>query len=213
MLENLSGKDFKSQLKENKALRLVTYFVGAIVVLVIGYFAYRTFIWSPSNEKSKDAYWVGLNYASKDSTDAAIAELTRAKKQYDGKQGGELAQFVLARQLMAKGDFKKALAELDGVKLNDTYLSIYKIGLQGDCKSELKQYKEAKDMYIKAANKNKNDKTSPEFLFKAGLVSEKLNDNKGATELYTQIKNEYPTFANQKAIDKYIARTKNKSSK
>lgn len=213
MLENLSGKDFKSQFKENKALRLVTIFVGAIVVLVIGYFAYRTFIWTPSNDKSKDAYWVGLNYAAADSTDAAIAELTRAKKQYDGKQGGELAQFVLARQLMAKGDFKKALKELDGVKLNDTYLSIYKLGLQGDCKSELKQYKDAKDMYVKAANKNKNDKTTPEYLFKAGLVSEKLNDNKAATDLYTQIKNEYPTFANQKAIDKYIARTKNKSSK
>jgi tetratricopeptide (TPR) repeat protein len=213
MLENLSGKDFKSQLKENKALRLVTYFVGAIVVLVIGYFAYRTFIWTPNNDKSKDAYWVGLNYAAVDSTDAAIDELTRAKKQYDGKQGGELAQFVLARQLMAKGNFKKALEELDGVKLTDTYLSIYKLGLQGDCKSELKQYKEAKDMYIKASVKNKNDKTTPEFLFKAGLVSEKLNDNSAASDLYTQIKNEYPTFANQKAIDKYIARTKNKSNK
>ncbi len=213
MLENLSGKDFKSQLKENKALRLVTYFVGAVVVIVVGYFAYRTFIWSPSNEKSKDAYWVGLNYAAVDSTDAAIAELSRVKKQYDGKQGGELAQFVLARQLMAKGDFKKALEELDGVKLNDTYLSVYKIGLQGDCKSELKQYKEAKDLYVKAADKNVNDKTTPEFLFKAALVSEKLNDNSAATDLYTQIKNEYPTFANQKAIDKYIARTKNKSNK
>ena len=213
MLENLSGKDFKSQLKENKALRLVTFFVGAVVVLVIGYFAYRTFIWSPSNDKSKDAYWVGLNYAAVDSTDAAIAELSRVKKQYDGKQGGELAQFVLARQLMAKGDFKKALDELEGVKLNDTYLSVYKLGLQGDCNSELKKYKEAKDLYMKAANKNKNDKTTPEFLYKAGLVSEKLNDNSGAADLYTQIKNEYPAYGNQKAIDKYIARAKNKSNK
>ena len=124
-----------------------------------------------------------------------------------------MAQFILARQLMAKGKYKKTLEELDGVKLNDTYLSVYKIGLQGDCKSELKQYKEAKDMYVKAANKNVNDKTTPEFLFKAALVSEKLNDNSAATDLYTQIKNEYPTFANQKAIDKYIARTKNKSNK
>ena len=72
MLENLSGKDFKSQFKENKTLRLVTIAVATVVVVTLGYFAYKTFIWNPANEKSKDAYWTGLNYASKDSTDAAI---------------------------------------------------------------------------------------------------------------------------------------------
>lgn len=213
MLENLSGKDFKSQLKENTALRVITYAVVAIAVLVLGYFAYRTFIWSPANEKSKDAYWIGLNYAAKDSTDAAIDELTRVTKQFDGKQGGELAQFVLARQLMAKGQFKKAYEALDGVKLKDTYLSVYKIGLQGDCKSEMKQYKEAKELYLRAAKKNENDKTSPEFLFKAALVAEKLNQNGEASDLYKEIKDNYPMYANQKAIDKYIARAANKPKK
>lgn len=213
MLENLSGKDFKSQLKENKALRFTTYAVAAICIIVLSYFAYKSFIWNPSNEKSKDAYWVGLNYAAADSTDAAIDELKRAVKKYDGKEGGELAQFVLARQLMEKGEYKKAYEELEGVKLKDTYLSVYKIGLQGDCKSELKQYKEAKALYLKAAKKNENDKTSPEFLFKAGLVAEKLGENKEAADLYQQIDDNYPQFAQTKAITKYIERAKNKPSK
>ena len=213
MFENFSFEDFKRQLKENNKLRLTTYGLGTLIVLSLGYFTYRQFIWEPSNEKSKDAYWSGLNYAAKDSTDQAIALLEPAVKNYDGKEGGELAQFVLARQYMAKGNFTKALDELEGVDIEDTYLSIYKIGLQGDCKSELKKYDEALELYIEAADLNENEKTSPEYLFKAGLVAEKLNDFERASELYTRIKSNYLTFSNSKAIDKYIARTKNKTVK
>ena len=213
MFENFSFEDFKRQLKENNKLRFTTYGLGTLIVLTLGYFTYRQFIWEPSNEKSKDAYWSGLNYAAKDSTDQAIALLEPAVKNYDGKEGGELAQFVLARQYMAKGNFTKALDELEGVDIEDTYLSIYKIGLQGDCKSELKKYDEALELYIEAADLNENEKTSPEYLFKAGLVAEKLNDFERASELYTRIKSNYLTFSNSKAIDKYIARTKNKTVK
>jgi tetratricopeptide (TPR) repeat protein len=213
MLENFSFEDFKRQLKENNKLRFTTYGLGTLIVLTLGYFTYRQFIWGPSNEKSKDAYWSGLNYAAKDSTDQAISLLEPAVKKYDGKEGGELAQFVLARQYMAKGNFQKALEELEGVNVEDTYLSIYRIGLQGDCKSELKKYEEAFELYVEAAELNENEKTSPEYLFKAGLVSEKLNDFERASELYTRIKSNYLTFSNAKAIDKYIARTKNKTVK
>lgn len=213
MLENLSPQEFKSQFKENKTLRMVTIGVGSIVVLILGYFLYKQFIWKPANEKSKDALYVGLNYAAKDSTDAAINELRTVVKKYDGKQGGELAQFVLARQYMAKGEFKKALEELEGVDVNDTYVAVYAIGLQGDCYSEMKKYDEALELYEEAASKNENEKTSPEFLFKAGLVAEELGNFEKATELYTQIKENYTTFSSQKTIDKYIARVKNKKSK
>ncbi len=213
MLDNFSFEDFKRQLKENDKLRFTTYALGALIVLSLGYFTYRQFIWGPSNEKSKDAYWSGLNYAAKDSTDKAISILEPAVRNYDGKQGGEIAQFILARQYMAKGNFTKALDELEGFDVEDTYLSIYKIGLQGDCKSELKKYNEALELYIEAAELNENEKTSPEYLFKAGLVAEKLNDFERASELYTRIKSNYLTFSNSKAIDKYIARTKNKTVK
>jgi predicted negative regulator of RcsB-dependent stress response len=207
MLENLSGSDLKDQFKNNKQLRIITIGVSAILVLVIGYFAYRQFLWSPANEKSKEAYYPGLNYAAMDSVDKAIDELTPVVKKYDGKSGGEIAQFVLARQFMAKGDFDKALKELQGVKVSDTYVSVYALGLQGDCYSEKGNYEKARDYYLKAAKKSENEKTSPDFLFKAGLVSEQLNDFTKANELYTEIKENFRSFSDQKAIDKYIART------
>ena len=209
MFENLRDINFKDALKANKKLRLFTYGIGAVLVLGVGYFAYKTFIFNPNNEKSKDSYYAALNYASVDSVDLAIEEAKRGVKKFDGKIGGELNQFILARTLMEKGEFKQALKELEGVKLDDTFLSVAVISLQGDCQSELKQYKEAKKLYLKAANKNINDKSTPENLFKAALVAEKLNLKKEANELYTQIDNEYPNYGSIKAISKYITRTQN----
>ncbi len=209
MLENLSPKEFKAQFKNNKNLRMITIGVGAIIVLILGYFTYKKLIWEPANEKSKDAYYAGLNYAAKDSVDMAIDELKPVVSKYDGKQGGEIAQFVLARQYMTKGEFNKALEELEGVDVSDTYVAVYAIGLQGDCYSEMKKYKEAIDLYIQAAEKVDNEKTSPEYLFKAGLCAEEIKDFEQAKELYTRIKDNYLSFSGTKTIDKYIARVSN----
>lgn len=211
MLENISFKDFKGQLQTNKNLRFATYGIGSVLGLMVLYFAYRQFIWSPSNEKSKEAYYRGLNLAVKDSTDAAINELEPVVKKYDGKQGGEIAQFVLARQYMAKGDFKKAAEALEDVDVNDTYVSVYKLGLQADCQSELGKYQEALDLYLEAAELNENELTTPTYLFKAALVAEELKKYEEATELYTRIKSNFLNFSNAKAIDKYIARAKNRN--
>jgi tetratricopeptide (TPR) repeat protein len=210
MLENISGSSLKEQFKSNDKLRMITYVVGGLVVIILGYFLYKQFIWGPNNEKSKAAYFEGLNYAEKDSTDAAIEALKPVVKKYDGKIGGEIAQFTYARQLMTKGEFNKALEELEGVDVKDTYVSVMAIGLQGDCKSELKKYEEAAALYIKASEAQENDFTTPTYLFKAAFCAEKVNDFATAVELYNKIQDNYPDFANQKSIKKYIARaTKN----
>jgi tetratricopeptide (TPR) repeat protein len=188
----------------------LTFAVGGVLLVVVGYFAYRQFLWNPDNEKSKDAYWVGLNYAAKDSTDLAIDELQGTVKKYEGKIGGENAQFVLARQYMAKGEFKKALKELEGVKASDTYISALVVGLQADCYSDMKNFEKAGSLYLNAAKVNANDFTTPMYLYKAGLCAEKVKDFEKAVEAYTAIKDDYPTYASQKGIEKYIARASNK---
>ena len=213
MLENFSVQELKKKFESNKNARLVSYIGGGILVLVIGYFAYVQFFWKPANEKSKDAYWVGLNYAAKDSTDAAIEELKPIVKKYDGKIGGENAQFILARQYMVKGLFKKAITELESVDVEDTYISSMAVGLQGDCQSELKDYEKAGTLYLEAAGINENEMTTPMYLMKAGLCAEKVKDFEKAVECYTTIKDDYASFASQKGIEKYIARASNKTTK
>ncbi len=216
MLDNISPEQIKEQFKSNNKLRIITLVVGGIIVIVLGYFAYRQFLWQPENEKSKDSYWIGLNHVAVDSTDLAIEELESQVKKYDGKVGGEVAQFVLARQYMSKGEFEAALKELEGVDVDDEYVAVMSIGLQADCYSELKgdkNYGKAYDLYLKAAEKSDNEFTSPMYLMKAGLVAEELKNFDKATECYQKIKDNYASYASQKAIDKYIARSKNKTTK
>lgn len=213
MLEDISGEKIKEQFKSNNKLRLITMIVGGVIVIVLGYFAYVQFMWNPDNDKSKDSYWAGLNYATADSTDMAIDELESQVKKFDGKIGGEVSQFVLARQLMAKGEFKSALSELEGVKLTDAYLSIMSQGLRADCHSELKEYEKAANLYLEAADASDNEFTAPMYLMKAGLCAEEIKDFTMATECYERIRDNYTSFASQKAIDKYIARAKNKKTK
>jgi tetratricopeptide (TPR) repeat protein len=209
MLEDITGEQIKDQFKTNKKLRMTTFIVGGLVLLTLAYFSYRQFVWSPANEKSKGSYYIGLNFATADSTQMAIDELSVQAKKYDGNVGGEIAQFVLARQYMAQGDWDMAIKELDDVDLSDTYVSVMAKGLKADCLSQKESYEEAANLYLDAADMNENDMTTPMYLMKAGLCAEQLNDFEMAAEVYNRINDDYPAFASQKAIDKYISRAEN----
>jgi len=214
MTEDFSFKNFKNsfstKFKNNKKFKIGTYALSSILILIAGCFAYYQFIYVPENNKSKNAYWKGLNYAVNDTVpDRAIKELKKVSTKYDGKDGGEIAQFVLARQYMRKGDYKKAISSLEEVKLTDTYLSRMKIGLIGDCHSELKKYAKASEFYQEAADiENGNEFISPMYLFKAAQCAEKLKNYDKATELYKKIKVTYSSYEKEN-IDKYIAKASN----
>jgi tetratricopeptide (TPR) repeat protein len=209
MLENLSFDLLKSKFNSDKKFKLGTYFVGGIVGLGLVFLLYRQFMWLPDNEKSNDGWWIAMNYISKDSTDQAIKALEPFVRNYDGKSGGEIGQYLLATQYMKKGQFKKALDNLENVDLDDTYLRVFSTGLQGDCLSEMKKYDEAEHKYFEAAEMEDNEFTSPMYLFKAGLCAEKLKKFDKATEYYTSIQDNYPTFASQKSIEKFLSRSSN----
>ena len=214
MFENISGDSLKNAFKQNKNVRLASFAIGGLVVLALGYFVYHTFIFKPAELKSVEGGYVGLNYASMDSTDLAIEELTPFVKKYDGKKGGEVAQFVLARQLMSKGEFLKAIEHLEDVDVEDTYVRINSVGLQGDCYSEMKKWDKAIELYKEAAGMENNDYTTPTFLFKAALLTEnKLENPAEAAEMYKEIQDNYPNYSNQKSIEKYLERAKNKKVK
>ena len=210
MLEDITGEEIKRQFKTNKVLRYVTIGAGVLVIGVLGFFLYRQFVHKPANEKSKDSYWEGLNYAVKDSTDTAIDILESNVKKYDGKVGGEVAQFVLARQLMSKGEFKAAIEELEGVDVDGTLVPIMAVGLHADCLSEMKKYEEAANKYLEAADMTENELTTPMYLRKAGLCAEEIKNFPKAAEFYQRIIDDYPSYSGQNQIEKLLARASNK---
>ena len=147
-----------------------------------------------------------MNYISKDSTDQAIKVLIPFVKKFDGHVGGEIGQYLLGTQYMKKGQFQKAMNELEDVSVSDTYMSVMTVGLQGDCLSELKNYEQATTKYAEAADMLDNEFTAPMYLFKAGLHAELAKNYEDATTYFTRIRDDYPDYGNQKTIDKYIAR-------
>jgi TolA-binding protein len=209
MLEDISGEELKRQFKSNKVLRYVTLGVGILVIGILGYLLYRQFVWKPANEKSKNSYWEGLNYAKKDSTALAIDYLRSEVKKYDGKIGGEVAQFILGRQLMSNKDFKGAMKELEGVDVEDTYVSIMAVGLQADCLSEMKKYEDAANKYLEAADMLENELTTPMYLMKAGLCAEEIKNFPKAAECYQRIADDFPVYGGQVQIDKYLSKASN----
>ncbi|MDG1741932.1 MAG: hypothetical protein P8H43_05090 [Crocinitomicaceae bacterium] len=213
MLENITGEELKNQFKTNKKLRLITLIVGSAALLALGYFIYLQFVWTPKNEESKGKYWPGLNLAVADSTDAALESLKPIKDKYNGYIGGEIAQFVYARQLMSKSEFKKALQELEDISVEDTYVKVMAIGLQGDCYSDMEQYDSAFEKYMEAAEMQENDLTAPIYLKKAGLCAEALNNFDIASTNYKTIMDNYADFARENQIERYYARANNKTTK
>lgn len=223
MTENFSFDDIKQKFKSNKLFRISSIALSTLLLAAILFLGYRQFIWKPDNEKSKESYGIALNYIVKnqnnnnasDTTASPIdpiKKLQSAVKKYDGKIGGEISKYLLATQYMRNNKFKEAKVLLEDVSVDDTYMSAMIVGLQGDCESEMKNYAGAIELYMEAAEINDNDFTSPMYLFKAGLNSEKINKNKEATKLYEEIAFHYPNsiIAKQKNMEKYKARSENK---
>ena len=205
-MDSLNWDSIKQKFSSDKRLKLYSYIGIGIIALIIILLGYRQLIWAPANEKANDGWWMALNYIEKDSTDQAINTLVPFVNKYDGHVGGEIGQFLLGTQYMKKGQFQKAIDQLEGVSVSDTYLSVMSIGLQGDCLSELKKYDDATEKYVEAADALDNEFTAPMYLFKAGLHAELSKKYEDATTYFTRIRDDYPDYGNQKTIDKYIAR-------
>jgi TolA-binding protein len=220
MTENFSLEDLKQKYKNSKSFRLSSIAIGTLALIVIGYLGYRQFMWKPSNEKSKESYFIALNAITNEDSNIAmdtskagaktdpIKKLQKSVKKYDGKIGGEVSKYLLASQYMRKGKYKEALTLLENVSVEDTYVSVEVIGLQGDCQSELNKFEEAYELYKTAANMNANNFTSPMYLFKAGLVAEQLKKYDLAKAHFETIAVQYPKsfYAKEKNLEAYIAR-------
>ena len=208
-LENTS--EFIERLKSNKKFKMVAMAVGAAVVLILGYVVYYNLVYVPQNEKSKTAYWLELVQLENDSLDIALDGLQSIAKNYDGKIGGEISNYLSGRILMEKGEYQDALKFLEKADIEDVYVGTMVIGLQGDCHAELGNFEKAVKLYEKAAKRQPNEMTTPAYLKKAGLVYElELKNFEKAASLYTQIENDYYDYAKMNNIEKYIARASNK---
>ena len=126
--------------------------------------------------------------------------------EFGGTDAANLAQYYSGIMYLKMNDYPNSIKYLSDFSSDDILLSSLATGSIGDAFSELNQFDDALDYYVKASKSN-NNYSSPMYLFKAGTIAMKLNKFKRAEEYFSIIKQDYPNSAEAKNIDAYISKS------
>lgn len=203
----------KAQLFWNKFGKYIVYGFAAILLVVGGYLIYQNYFKGPEEQKASEAMWRAEEFYRTDSVRLALngsganQGFLKIISKYGGTKAGNLARFYAGSCYMKLGDFNNAIKQLNEFKTDDELLKVRTAGLLGDAYAETGKKNEAVESYKKAGTVFEEDNiNSPEYLFRAGLLYETMGKNNEAIDMYSIIKQKYPTTQRGIEIDKYLAR-------
>jgi len=192
------------------------FIAGAIVAMVIIYFAYQKLYLAPREVTAANQMYVAQDFWTKKDWDKAIKGdagypgFEKIISEYSNTKAANLAYYYLGTAYLNKGEYRKAIDNLTNYRGGDAMVAAEALGGTGDAYVELKDYDKASTYFKKAADKASNKFLSPFYLKKLGLVYEAQNDNKSAADTYKKIKSDYPESTEAQSIDAYIARSEAK---
>lgn len=189
--------------------------IAAVIVAVVGgYFAYKYWYVAGEETKARAEMFKAEHYFEQDSLDKAIngdgvaLGFTQIVDEFGSTPSGNLAHYYLGICYLKKGQFEQAIEELQAFDGKDQIVGPQATGAIGDAHLELGKADEAISYYLKAAEQNVNNFTTPIFLKKAAMANEDKGSYADAVKLYERIKNEFNETAEAKDIEKYISHAK-----
>lgn len=129
-------------------------------------------------------------------------------EEYGMTKTGNLANYYAGVCYLRLGKFDQAIERLEKYSLNDEMVAPMATGLIGDAYMELNKIDEAIKYYLKAADKNVNNFTTPYFLKKASFAYELKSNYAEAVSVYERLEREYGNTEIGKESDREIARLK-----
>lgn len=215
VFENLNRSALDSERFLEKNSKPISIIFGGLLVIILAYFAYVKLYKEPKSEAAnRDLYHAKIEL-NRDSIDLALdgqsggyIGFNEIKEKYKNTDAGNLANYYAAVAHYKKGEYEKALNDLNNFEANDEILSAMKVGMQGDCLAQTAEYEKALSYYQKASKMRNNTFTAPLYLMKAGKLALELDKKKEALKFFTQIKEQYETSIYATNIEKYIARSK-----
>lgn len=190
----------------------LTIIVAAILAIVAIYFGYKKLYLQPKENEASSQIFQAQYYFEQDSFRLALygnendLGFTTIADRYGMTRTGNLANYYAGICLRELGEYQKAIDYLKKFDAGDQMITPIAYGAIGDCYVELNKLKDAAKFYVKAANYEKNDFTTPIFLKKAGMVYEELKQYDKALDLYNIIKNDFTKSIEARDIEKDIAR-------
>lgn len=204
--------------------RPIIYISTAVIVLILGWFIYKYMYKLPQEQKANDAvftvqkYFSEFSNAPSDSVKAGLAQrclngegttpgTLKLISKFSNTAASNLCNYYTGACYLSLKQFDKTIKYLKDFHTSSDQIQSHAYGMIGDAFSELKKNDDAFDYYKKAADLNDKDEyTSSEFLFKAGLFAQSIGKNKEAISMFKKIRDEYPLSEKGKTIDRYLAR-------
>jgi tetratricopeptide (TPR) repeat protein len=194
-----------------KNQKILTIAIGAVVVIVGGFLAFKAFYVQPREKSAQEQMFMAEQYFEKDSFNLAIngdgnyLGFLDIIDDYGSTKAGKLANYYTGIAYLHLGQYQEALDYLSNFETDDPVLAPVAEGAKGDAYAELDQTDKALSAYKKAYGYT-NEFTAPVYMMKAGKLLESTGKSDQALALYREIKEKYSETPEGRTIDKYIAR-------
>jgi tetratricopeptide (TPR) repeat protein len=194
--------------------KVITYIVGAVILVVGAYLAFHKFYMQPKEKEALSQMFMAENYFEKDSFNMAIngdgnySGFLDIIDDYGMTKSANRAKYYTGISYLHLGQYQDAIDYLKKFKTDDLLLAPVKLGAIGDAMLELGEKEDALKQYKKAYTKTENELTTPVYKMKAAKLLESMNKFDEALKLYEEIKKDYPQSTEGTTVDKYIARVK-----
>ncbi|HIB89655.1 TPA: tetratricopeptide repeat protein [Candidatus Poribacteria bacterium] len=200
----------ETYIEENQ--KSLTLIIGAIVLIIGGYFGYKKLYVDPLEVEAQSQMFVAERYFEQDSLNLAIngdgnyLGFLDILDEYSVTPSGNLANYYLGICYLKQGNYEEAIEYLSSFDAKDEIVSSVATGAIGDAYMELGETKTATSYYMDAAKESNNDFTAPIYLMKAALGYEEQGNYKKASKIYNNIKNSYPDTKEGLEVEKYLTR-------
>ncbi len=196
--------------------KVVIGVLGALILIVGGYFGYRYYVGSQDELAQKEMFQA-IRYFEADSLNMAMdgdgnnLGFKQIIDDYGMTPAGNLANFYAGAICLKQGKFPLAIFYLKEFSVDDQLVQPRAYSLIGDAYMEQQQYEDAAAYYDKAANYKPNKFFTPTYLMKAALAFEKANQKEKAIKAYQRVIDEFWESGDYQNARKYKARLETNS--
>ncbi|MFZ4740332.1 MAG: tetratricopeptide repeat protein [Bacteroidales bacterium] len=197
-----------------KNQKIIIIVLVTLMALVLGYFGVKQFYIKPQETKAHAEMFYAEKYFELDSLNLALngdgehIGFLEVIDNYGITKASNLAKYYVGIIYLKKGQFQEAINYLEDFDSDDQIVASTATASIGDAYMELNNLDKALEYYLKAADQNINNFSSPQSLMKAGFVYEEKGDWGNALKTYERIKKDFFKSQESREIDKYIAKAK-----
>lgn len=193
--------DTEKFLEKNAKMLLIVF--GALVVGVLGYFAFQQFYEAPRNEEATLSYLAAQKNLADGKDELALGGKSAANpgylgtyNEYSGTKVGKLSAYNAGLIKFKEGKYQEAYDLLDKFSSDNKILMALKYGAMADCHANLNKNDDALSLLDKAISASDDPYTSYYFTRKAGIVALALKKNADAKKYFSSIEEKYEDYDN-----------------